>query len=135
MSTNAGNLLWNRKRFTVSSAAPVDIDTGLRQTNQSFEASSVAEPNLGIPGLAPPLPGTEPPSRVQVVPLAPTANWAGVTHSEPWVNTATGTVFVTFTFTVEDGPTAETELNALFWDPHTLIGPGQADTYNRPNIQ
>lgn len=127
MSTKAGNLLWNRQRITVGPNS-TDVNTGLRQANRSFEASSVGEPPLGIAGVAAPADGALPASRVQVIPLAPTPEWADVTHSEPWFNTATGTVFVTFATTNESTST----INVLFWDPHTLMGPGEADTYNAP---
>jgi hypothetical protein len=63
-----------------------------------------------------------------VIPLLPLDAWAGITQSEPWFNATTGTVFVSFTTPGEPGP--DVEVNALFWDPHTSIGPGQADTYN-----
>lgn len=126
MSTKAGALLWNRQRITLVAGAN-SIDTGLRQVNQNWGASSDNEPPLGVEGVAPPAPGTGPASRVQVIPMAPTAAWALITIGEPWLNTATGTVFVTLT---NGGQTVE--VNALFWDPHTAIGPGQAATYNAP---
>lgn len=127
MSTNAGQLLWNRQRLTLAVGAN-SIDTGLRQTNQNFGANSVGEPNLGIAGVAAPAPGTGPASRVNVIPMAPTAGWANITIGEPWVNTATGTVFVTLT----NGGLTPAVVNALFWDPATVAGPGQAATYNPP---
>jgi hypothetical protein len=64
-----------------------------------------------------------------VIPLAPTSKWNNISHSEPWFNTTTKTVWVTFT---NAGEVTLTNLNALFWDPSTLVGPGQADTYNAP---
>jgi hypothetical protein len=102
----------------------------LQQTNLSFGSSSDGEPPLGVSGVAAPAPGTLPASRVQVIPLAPTGAWGAVSHSEPWLNTATGTVFVTFSTTNE----GTADINVLFWDPHTLVGPGQADTY-KPELQ
>jgi hypothetical protein len=129
MSTKAGNLLWNRRRVSVGPGA-TNIDTGLRQANMSFDASSDGEPPLGISGVAPPAGGSLPASRVQVIPLAPIGEWtsAAISHSEPWFNTATGTVFVTFV----SGNEGQADINVLFWDPHTLMGPGDADTYNAP---
>lgn len=127
MSTNAGQLLWNRQRITLT-AGPLNVDTGLRQVNRNFEANSVGEPPLGVAGVAPPAAGTLPASRVQVIPMAPMSGWANVTHSEPWFNTATGTVFVTFTGGGEGGEV----INVMFWDPATVAGPGDADTYNAP---
>jgi hypothetical protein len=126
ISNNAGNLLWNRQSITLQAGVPTDIDTGLTQVQQDFSQSSVNEPFLGIPGTAAPGPGALPASRVQVIPLAPLAGWQFVTHSEPYFNTSTGTVHVAFTFNGEGATT----LNALFWDPDTKIGPGQAVPYN-----
>lgn len=125
MSTNAGNLLWNRQRITLAPGV-TDIDTGLTQVQLGFGESSVNEPPLGVSAAAAPAPGTLPASRVQVIPMAPLAGWTGVTHSEPYVNTTTGTVHVAFDNTNE----IATTINVLFWDPHTSIGPGQAQTYN-----
>jgi hypothetical protein len=127
MSTNAGQLLWNRQRITLAAGAN-SINTGLTQVNQGFALSSVAEPNLGIAGAAAPADGTEPPSRVMVIPLAPTDIWVTtpITHGEPWFNTATGTVFVT----INNAGLAGLVVNILFWNPATAIGPGEADVYN-----
>lgn len=130
MSNNAGNLLWNRQSITLATGPALDVDTGLTQVQQDFSQSSVNEPFLGIPGTADPGPGALPASRVQVIPLAPLSGWQFVTHSEPYFNTNTGTVHVAFTFAGEGATT----LNALFWDPDTKIGPGQAVPYNAPPI-
>jgi hypothetical protein len=127
MSTNAGNLLWNRKRFTLPGGT-TDVDTGLEQSSMSFAASSVGEPPLGVPGAASPTPGALPASRVQVIPMSPLPNWANITHGEPYFNTTTNTVHVSFT----NGSTT-IEINALFWDPSTIVGPGLASTYNAPS--
>jgi len=94
------------------------------QTNVNFNASSVNEPPLGVTAASAPAAGTLPASRIQVIPLSPISNWVGITHSEPYVSTATNTVHVTF----HGSP--DVQFNAWFWDPHTLIGPGQAMTYN-----
>ena len=132
MSTNAGTLLWNRRRITLlpGETGITDVDTGLRQPQLAFGNSSIDEPPLGISGTAPPVPGTTPASRVEVIPQAPLSPWLSITHSEPWFNTVTGTVFVTFKITSE----IPLEINVLFWDPHTAVGPGQADTYNAPPL-
>jgi hypothetical protein len=127
MSANAGTLLWNRKNITIGPAA-TPVDTGLCQTRLNFEGNSIGEPSLGIPGVVAPAPGSLPASRVQVLPMAPTSDWGSVRHSEPWFNTATNTVFVTF-WTANE---TEATINVLFWDPHSAIGPGQADAYNAP---
>ncbi len=122
----AGNLLWHRMRVTITSGLPVDVDTLLSQVTQIFDAPN--EPPMGVveAGATPPLSGTLPPSRIMVIPLAPTANWGTITHSEPYLDTATGTIHVAF---ANSGEVSE-EINVLFWDPHSLIGPGLADTYN-----
>jgi hypothetical protein len=135
MSTKAGQLLWNRKRIILD-APEVIIDTGLTQVNQAFDSSSTGEPNLGIV-IAPPGPadGAGPASRIQVIPLCAIStpssafSWEDVTHGEPFVDPATGTVKVAFQNRSEDSFVIKT-LNVLFWDPHTAIGPGQADTYH-----
>jgi len=138
MSRKAGTLLWNRKRFTVLGANddvvpasnPVDIDTGITQVNRNFGG----DPGLGAvitvpPGQTGPI---GPASRVQVIPLAIAPGglqaWTGVSHSEPYFDPATGTVHVVFTKLTE----GDVVINALFWDPHSLVGPGQADTFNAP---
>jgi hypothetical protein len=108
MSKKAGALLWNRRRLDFE-GGPVDIDTGLTQVNKSFGGMSLNEPGLA--------------SRTQVVPLSPIAGWAGVTHGEPFFDPATGTVHVTIT------TPGVTTLNVLFWDPHSILGPGDADPY------
>jgi hypothetical protein len=121
----AGELLWNRMRFdiaggtiTVNSFIPssVDIDTGLTQVNQSFPDMSPGEPGFGSP------------SRVQVIPMVPMGAWAAITHDEPFLDPATGTIHVVF----HNNNTTPVTVNAFFWDPHSMVGPGDADTYNPP---
>jgi hypothetical protein len=60
--------------------------------------------------------------------MAPIDPWVtgGIQHSEPRLNVG-GTVEVDFF--VADG-TGEQEINVMFWDPHTLVGPVSADGYN-----
>lgn len=131
MSTKAGQLLWNRQRIDLNGdGIGTPINTGLTQINKGFNSDSIEEPPLGAVGLAPPPDGTRPASRVHVMPLAPTFKWSGVTHSEPYFNPTTGTVWVNFYVDVEGGVQ---DLNVLFWDPHSLVGPGEADPYNTPN--
>lgn len=131
MSTKAGQLLWNRKRITLDPDSTIVFDTGLTQTNRALANSSDGEPPLGVVSAVAPAFGVEPASRVQVIPLAPTPAWATVIHGEPYVDEATGRVFVQLINTDAENPTT---INVLFWDPHTSIGPGQADTYNLPPI-
>jgi hypothetical protein len=127
MSKNAGQLLWNRQRINLP-AGTTQVNTGLTQINRSFESESIGEPPLGVTAAPPgPAPGTLPASRVQVIPLAQTDKWANVTHGEPYLNPATNTIFVAFQNASEIGIT---DLNVLFWLPHSMIGPGDADTYN-----
>jgi hypothetical protein len=126
MGTKAGTLLWNRQRLTLD-AGLTSIDTRLQQVNKSFADMSPNEPPLGVT-IAPPGPpdGTPPASRIQVIPMSPIPLWTDITHGEPFVNPATGTVWVTF----NNGGKTPVEINVLFWDPHSAIGPGQASTYN-----
>lgn len=122
----AGQLLWSRRQITVTYVAPPPgqpdsnlIDTGLTQKSLAF-------------GTDPPMDGADPtvgdqdgtPSRIQVIPLAPLANWQYVTHDEPYV--ANGRVYVQFHM---NGERIQT-INVLFWNPHSMLGPGDADTYN-----
>lgn len=127
MSNKAGNLLWNRERLTLTLANQV-VDTLLTQTSKAFDNSSTGEPPLGIE-IAPPGPasGSTPASRVQVIPLAPVPSWNNVTHGEPFVDPATNTVKVRFFNNTS--PLVPVTINVLFWDPHTIVGPGQADPY------
>lgn len=123
MSKKAGTLLWRRMRAQTHDGV-IDCDTGITQVDRSFADMSPGEPPLGVTSASPPAPGTTPASRIQVIPLAPLSAWFGVTHSEPYYDPATGTIHVQFSAGV-DGV-----VNVLFWDPHSLIGPGDADTYN-----
>lgn len=116
-------------RITVDGSDTLDVDTGLTQLGKSFAAQSPGEPTLGVAGTSAPAPGALPASRVQVIPLAPLPQWDNITHSEPYFNTTTGTVHVAFTNSDQGNAT----INVLFWDPHTLVGPGEADTYNTPD--
>jgi hypothetical protein len=125
MSKKAGALLWNRMRVTLSASVTTDVDTGLTQPNRSFPDYSPGEPPLGVSAAVSPPPGTLPASRVHVIPLAPTNAWAVVTHGEPYFNTVTGTIHVLFDIAA-GAPT----INVLFWDPHSMVGPGQAVPYS-----
>ncbi len=121
MGKKAGALLWARKRFTVPAATEfvpgeITIDTGLMQPNTGFGDYSPDEPGLDAAGMIG--------SRIQVVPMVPTSKWSTITHQEPYVDPATGTVKVKFLNT--GGAVA---INALFWDPHSIVGPGAADRY------
>jgi hypothetical protein len=114
MGLKAGTLLWNRQRIDLPAGGPTAIDTGLIQVNQSFAGMSPDEPGLT--------------QRVQVIPMAPTNKWSTVTHSEPYIG-PNGKVWVDFT-NFNEGSISD--LNVLFWDPHSMVGPGQAETYNGP---
>jgi hypothetical protein len=130
MSRKAGTLLWNRQRLTLPSGS-TSIDTGLQQPNKSFGDYSPNEPPLGVSAAPPgPADGTTPAARVQVIPMAPLGGWSLVTHGEPFVNPATGTVWVTFANANE----GDVDINVLFWDPHSMVGPGEADPYNPPPV-
>jgi len=121
MGRKAGTLLWNRLRLptipgAVNGGPPgtLDVDTGLTQVNQSFPDMSLGEPSFGNP------------SRVQVIPMAPTTKWANISHGEPFLNLTTNTIHIVFSNTGG----AITDLNVLCWDPHSMVGPGAAATYN-----
>jgi hypothetical protein len=126
MGLKTGALLWNRQNLVLPIGF-TSINTGLRQVNKGFPDMSPNEPPLGVMS-APPGPpdGTPPASRVQVIPMAPLGIWVAVTHGEPFVNPATDTVWVTF----NNAGQTPAEINVLFWDPHSMVGPGLAMTYN-----
>jgi hypothetical protein len=124
MSTKAGQLLWNRKRITLQPGSRI-FNTDLQQVNRAFNNSSDSEPPLGVVSAAPVANGTEPASRIQVIPMSPLSEWNTVTHGEPYVDETTGLVFVQF----DNSAQGQVTINVLFWDPHTSIGPGQVDTY------
>jgi 1-acyl-sn-glycerol-3-phosphate acyltransferase len=125
MSRKAGTLLWNRRHIEFQlGAVAVDIDTGLTQVNRGFD------------NLSPNEPGFDAPSRIQVIPMAPIGTWGSIGHGEPTLDPATDTIHVTFFYT---GPIPEPPqqvqmptINVLFWDPHSMVGPGDADTYSPP---
>lgn len=126
MGLKAGALLWNRQRLTLENGFTT-VDTGLTQVNQAFGNMSPNEPPLGVTSAPPgPADGTLPASRVHVIPQSPRNSWATISHGEPFVDPVTRTVKVTFSNTLE-GPVT---INVLFWDPHSMVGPGEADTYN-----
>lgn len=109
----------NRRRLTLPSGDTV-VDTGLVQTNRNFDPDPGMDGGFVGPFLIA--------SRVMVQPMAPTANWANITHTEPTVNPATDHVEVTFS---NGGD--EVDINVLFWNPHTSICPVSADSYNPPD--
>lgn len=115
MSRKAGNLLWNRVHVTFpANVGIVDVDTGIQQASEAIEAS---QPNFT--------------QRLQIIPLAPTDNWAGLQISEPTLDPVTNTLHVIIQVgLVPEPPFQLPPLNVLFWDPHTLAGPGDTDTYN-----
>lgn len=132
MSEKNGTLLWNRMRIgPIDSGATLTVDTGITQLGKGFPLQSPGEPSMGTAGVAPPPAGTTPASRLHVIPLMPTSAWSGITMSEPFLNTTTGTMQVAFT---NNSETEVTTLNVLFWNPHSIVGPGDADTYNAVEI-
>lgn len=118
MSKNAGTLLWRRMRITLAAGSSLgpsvtDVDTGVTQTGKAFASMSNDEPSFGTP------------SRIQICPMAPTAQWANVTHAEPVFNTTTNTIHVVFSNAALSART----INVFVWDPDAKIGPGLAHTY------
>lgn len=119
MGLKAGALLWSRKKLTLDPGVNPATDTGLRQVLQNFGDMSIDEPRINqFVGSD----GSTIGSRIQVIPLVPTSNWANVAHSEAFL-AADGSIRVIFT---NNGPNPVT-INVLFWNPHSLIGPGDAD--------
>lgn len=116
MAVQAGNLLWNRVRVTLSPGANTVV-SGVREA----EANHAPDPNLGSD-----------PSRLMVIPLLPVDPWldgpvvgGNIDIAEPTVNPATGIAEVVLTSQhVED-----VEVNILFIDPHSFIGPVSAEGY------
>lgn len=106
MSKIAGQLLWNRVRIpTLLAGTQTRIPTGLCQKSLAFGTD---------PGLL---------ARIMVIPMADMDKWSDVLHSEPYVHTD-GTLCVDFVSA--DGVI---DLNVLFWDPHSYVGPGLAADY------
>jgi hypothetical protein len=112
MPNIAGNLLLNRRRLTLPFGA-TDIDTGLQQDLRAFP---VGEPTDD--------PGVNEASRIMVCPMAPVIPWFGITHGEPYLDPTTKTVHVAFF-----NPGAPATINVLFWNPHSIICPLDADPY------
>jgi hypothetical protein len=103
MALASGALLMNRVQLPLAGGV-TDVDTGLVQ------------PDLAVnPNLA---------TRVMVLPMAPTDNWGSITHANPTFSATTNTVHVSFT-----NGSGATTINVLFWDPHTSVGPVDADSY------
>lgn len=113
----SGQLLWRRMQIYLETGTTA-IDTGLCQKSLAFGTDPPMHGEL--PSMLDP-DGT--PSRIQVIPMAALPSWTFVTHSEPTVSG--GTVRVTF---MNSG--SPVTINVLFWDPHSMVGPGDADTYN-----
>src|SRR3990172_6551615 len=113
MGLKAGTLLWNRQRLSLA-AGVTQVNTGLTQVGRAFNNMSPSEPPLGVATASPgPADGTPPASRIQVIPMSPIPAWTTVTHGEPYLNTATNTIFVAFNNSNE----AAADINVLFWDP------------------
>jgi hypothetical protein len=116
MSTKNGQLLVSRQQITIIGEAPQVIDTGLRQVNQAFGASSVNEPGLA--------------ARTMVIPLIGSndaaGDWRDVrVNAEPFIG-PDGTVLVELRYV---GEARDVTVNVLFWAPHTSIGPVDAEPY------
>lgn len=111
----AGNMLWSKRNIDFALGAN-NIDTGIRQTSQSF---ATTDPKLNASG------GVG--SRIHVIPLLPCTNYYTNFQSmgEPFLDATTGTVHVVIT--MED---VAADVNLLFLDLHTVFGAGSADTYN-----
>jgi hypothetical protein len=64
--------------------------------------------------------------------MAPLSEWVSITHKEPFVDPRTGEVWVEFSNGRQNG---DAEINVFFWDPHSMVGPGSADTYNEQPVE
>ncbi len=117
-------LLWSRQQLTLQVGETKDVDTGINQ------GTLAGLPPLGVSGTAAPAAGTLPASRIQVIPMAPLSKWSdgNIINGEPYWNTTTGTVHVEFSNTGG----SSVYFNVLFWDPHSMIGPGDAAVYGAP---
>lgn len=118
MSRKAGQLLWNRVHVVFPpDTVTVEVDTGI-----------TAESLAGLPPMGD---GTVA-SRVQVIPLAPTDNWGSrAVVGEPFLDPTTRTVHVRLGGGLAPEPPFQlSPLNVLFWAPHSIASPGDADPYN-----
>lgn len=134
MTARAGNLLWNRVRFEPTTNVNL-IDTEIIVDDQAWGAD---QPPLGIHIAIPPAPGDLPASRVQVIPQPPLSAWDDVLDiGEPFLDPTTNTVKVELTFPALEPELGFEPVNVLFWCPHTIQSPGQADPYgpNTPPIE
>ena len=138
----ARGLGWNRIRLTIQPLTTVSIDTGiggnlvegeppLGTVPPEFDRPPFSGPLTDPTGvvattlLVPP-PGTTPASRLMMIPLPPTSNWASIAvPTEPFFNEATRTAWITLANTSQTLPA---EINVLAWDPLRSF-PGRADTY------
>jgi hypothetical protein len=113
MPNIAGNLLLNRRRLTLAPGT-TDIDTGLQQCLRAFP-----------PGEPTDDPGVNEASRIMVCPMVPVIAWLPLTHGEPYLDPTTKTVHVAFL----NSDRAPVTINVLFWNPHSIICPLDADPY------
>lgn len=87
------------RRHLALAAGTTTVDTGLEIHSNGYP---------GPPGNA------TVPSRVQVIPLSPISGWTGVTHADPTYDAVTGVISVAFT------AADNTDINVLFWLPHSI---------------
>jgi len=113
MPNIAGNLLIHRMQIFLIDGA-TDVDTGLQQNLRAFPVGEPTDDPVGAAA-----------SRIMVIPMMPLANWLTVTHGEPYMHPTTHTVHVRF---VSNG--SDVTIDALFWDPHSIVCPLSADPYN-----
>jgi hypothetical protein len=58
--------------------------------------------------------------------MMPTVEWGPITHEEPYVDPLTKTIKVKF---INADDKEDHTINAFFWDPHSIVGPGDAFPY------
>lgn len=117
MGLKAGALLWNRQRIELQANSASFHDTGLHQPNKSFADYSPNEPAINQYAAIG--------SRIQVIPMSPLPEWTTISHGEPFLDPDGKIMVQFFNSDLYNNHT----INVLFWDPHSMVGPGDADTY------
>jgi hypothetical protein len=105
MPTIAGQKLWNRKHITLKAGETTAVPHGLRQVRRNIDPTFK--------------------QAVQIIPLPPLANWVGIElGAQPDDE---------YVYLVNNAGTGnDVEVDVLFWEPHTVVGPGDADDYIVP---
>jgi hypothetical protein len=106
MPIRSGQRLWNRKHLVLEVGENI-VPHGLTQLRRNID-----------PQFAP---------AVQIIPLPPLDAWAGVQlGAQP---DSENVMFIVPDTGGKTGKPEQVELDVLFWEPHTVVGPGDADEY------